>query len=135
MEPVDSGPVWQGFWDATTFAAGNHTIEVRASGTAENSDTVVTSLNPALGANFAEIIGAWSNGIRYWDAAVSKWTQMTASTPTGDIAAGDFTGDGKADVASCWSNGLWYQDGATLNWTKVSNTAPTQMTAGDITGD
>ena len=60
---------------------------------------------------------------------------MAASTPTGDIAAGDFTGDGKADVASCWSNGLWYQDGATLDWTKVSGTAPIAVTAGDVTGD
>ena len=81
-------------------------------------------------ANSAEIIGTWSNGIWYWDESETKWTKMAASTPTGDIAAGDFTGDGKADVASCWSNGLWYQDGDTLDWTKVSNTAPTQVTAG-----
>ena len=82
----------------------------------------------------AEIIGTWSNGIWYLDVAESKWTKMTAFTPTGDIAAGDFTDDGKADVSSCWDNGLWYQDGATLDWTKVSNTAPSQLTSGDITG-
>jgi len=82
-----------------------------------------------------EIIGTWSNGIWYLDLAAPKWIQMTTSTPTGDIAAGDFNGDGKADVASVWSSGLWYQDGATLDWSKVSNTAPTQVTAGDVTGD
>jgi hypothetical protein len=60
---------------------------------------------------------------------------MAASTPTGYIAAGDLTGDGKADVASCWDNGLWYQDGATLGWTKVSDSAPVSLTAGDVTGD
>ena len=85
--------------------------------------------------NPEEIIGTWSNGIWYWDVAASEWTRMSASNPTGEIAAGDFTGDGKADVASIWGNGLWYQDGATLDWTKVSNTSPTRLTAGDVTGD
>jgi hypothetical protein len=85
--------------------------------------------------NRAEIIGTWNNGIWYWDVATSKWTKMTSSTPTGDIAAGDFTGDGKADVASIWGNGLWYQDGDTLDWTKVAITAPDSVAAGDVTGD
>jgi hypothetical protein len=83
----------------------------------------------------AEIIGTWSDGIWYWDAAASDWTRMTSSTPTGDIAAGDFTGDGKADVASIWGNGLWYQDGATSDWTKIAGTAPDSLAAGDVTGD
>ena len=84
---------------------------------------------------YSDITGTWSSGVWYWDAAASIWTQMTAIAPTGDIAAGDFTGDGKADIASCWGNGLWYQDGDTLDWTKVSNTAPTQLTASGVTGD
>jgi hypothetical protein len=67
----------------------------------------------------AEIIGNWSNGIWYWDVSASQWTRMTPNNPDGDIAAGDFTGDGTADVASSWTSGLWYQDGATLAWTKV----------------
>jgi hypothetical protein len=58
---------------------------------------------------------------------------MTSNTPTGDIAAGDFTGDGKADVAGIFDSGLWYQDGASLAWTKVG-TAPDRLTAGDVTG-
>ena len=60
---------------------------------------------------------------------------MYSGVPSGDIAAGDFTGDGKADVASCWSSGLWYQNGATLGWTKLYGIAPYQLTAGDVTGD
>ena len=83
----------------------------------------------------AEMIGTWSNGIWYRDVAESKWTKMWSNVPSGDIAAGDFTGDGKADVASIWSSGLWYQNGATLGWTKVLSTAPSQLTAGDVTGD
>ena len=84
----------------------------------------------------AEIIGTLSNGIGYWDPVASKWTQMTAYITDGDIAAGDFTGDGKADVASCWNiDGLWYQDGITLDWTKIDNSSPYHVTAGDITGD
>jgi hypothetical protein len=83
----------------------------------------------------AEIIGTWSNGIWYLDVAESEWTKMVNSTPERDIAAGDFTGDGKVDVASSWTNGLWYQDGATLAWTKVTGGAPDRLTAGDVTGD
>jgi len=60
---------------------------------------------------------------------------MWSNVPSGDIAAGDFTGDGKADVASKWSSGLWYQDGASLGWTRVTSAAPYQLTAGDVTGD
>jgi hypothetical protein len=60
---------------------------------------------------------------------------MTADVTTGDIAAGDFTGDGKADVASSWEvYGLWYQDGATLAWTKIDPLPAYSLTAGDVTG-
>ena len=83
--------------------------------------------------SIAEIIGTWSSGIWYRDVAASKWTQMNSHTPDGDIAVGDFIGDGKADVASCWDSGLWYQNGANLDWTKVTNTAPYNVTAGDVT--
>ena len=73
----------------------------------------------------SEIIGTWNNGIWYWDLVASAWTQMTADDTTGDIAAGDFTGDGKADVASILGDdGLWYQDGATLAWTKIDDLPP-----------
>jgi hypothetical protein len=57
---------------------------------------------------------------------------MWHNVPSGDMAAGDFTGDGKADVASIWPGGLWYQDGATFRWTKVWDVSPFQLTAGDI---
>jgi hypothetical protein len=84
----------------------------------------------------AEIIGTWSSGIWYRDMAASSWTKMYSGVPSGDIAAGDFTGDGKADVASCWASGLWYQDGANLaSWTKISGIAPDSVTAGDVTGN
>jgi hypothetical protein len=59
---------------------------------------------------------------------------MSASTPTGDIAAGDFNGDEIADVAAIFNSGLWYQDSDTLDWTKVSDSVPGRLTAGDITG-
>ena len=85
--------------------------------------------------SLSEIIGTWENGILYWDENESKMTQMTDDTLDGDIAAGDFTGDGIADVASIWPGGLWYQDGATLAWTRIPGSAPTKLTAGDVTGD
>ena len=82
-----------------------------------------------------EIIGTWSTGIWYWNPATSGWTKMFSSVPSGPIAAGDVTGDGRADVASVWPSGLWYQNGATLGWTKVYSVAPSQVAVGDITGD
>jgi hypothetical protein len=95
-----------------------------------STDTVEIKVIP-----FAEIIGTWNSGIWYRDVAAPSWTQMTSSVTDGDIAAGDFTGDGIADVASIWSSGLWYQDGATLDWIKIPGTAPNRVTAGDVTGD
>ena len=83
----------------------------------------------------AEIIGAFSSGIWYWNPATSGWTQMYNSVPSGPIAAGDVTGDGRADVVSVWPSGLWYQDGATLGWTKVYSVAPSKIAVGDITGN
>jgi len=84
----------------------------------------------------AEMIGTWDNGIWNWDFIASTWTEMTPERTTGDIAAGDFTGDGKADVASSWGDlGLWYQDGATLAWTQIHGLSPLNLTAGDVTGD
>ena len=84
----------------------------------------------------ADIIASWDSGIRYWDAATSAWTEMTPSSTTGDIAAGDFTGDGKVDVASIWKDeGLWYQDGLTLEWVKIDDLPPYSVAAGDVTGD
>jgi hypothetical protein len=91
----------------------------------------------------AEIIGSWSSdGIWYWDVAAENWTQMTKFSTNGDIAAGDFTGDGIADVASIWPGGLWYQDGASLDWIQIPvddpdgpDGVPNRLTAGDMNGD
>ena len=82
-----------------------------------------------------EIVGTWRNGIWFWDNASSLWARMHSSVPSGAIAAGDFSGDGRADVASIWGTGLWYQDGATLGWTRVCQEPPDRIAAGDITGD
>jgi hypothetical protein len=82
----------------------------------------------------AEIIGTYNSGIYYRNVTESQWTEMTTSVTDGDIAAGDFTGDGIADVASFWPSGLYYQDGATLDWSKKVGSAPNKATAGDIPG-
>jgi hypothetical protein len=71
-----------------------------------------------------EIIGTWSNGIWYRNLAAATWTKMYSYVPSGPIAAGDVTGDGRADVVSCWGSGLWYQNGSTLGWTKEYSIAP-----------
>lgn len=48
MRPVNGGPLWQGFWDASAAGAGVHAIEVRASGSTTGTDLVAASVNPAL---------------------------------------------------------------------------------------
>jgi len=30
MQPVDGGPLWQGFWDGTSVVGGLHTIVLQA---------------------------------------------------------------------------------------------------------
>ena len=50
-----------------------------------------------------ELIGAWFNGIWYYDFVAAGWTRMTTDVTDGDIAAGDFNGDGRADVATSWT--------------------------------
>jgi hypothetical protein len=89
-----------------------------------------------------ELIGTWDNGIWYYDFVATTWTQMTADVTTGDIAAGDFNGDGIADVASNWGElGLWWQDGTTSVlgtppvWDQLDPMPAYSLTAGDITGD
>jgi hypothetical protein len=81
-----------------------------------------------------EIIGTWSNGIWYRNLAAGTWTRMYSYVPSGPIAVGDVTGDGKADVVSCWASGLWYQNGSTLGWTKEYSIAPDKVACGDVTG-
>ena len=79
--------------------------------------------------------GTWSSGIWYYNLDTKTWSKPYSYTPSGPIAVGDVTGDGKADMVSCWPSGLWYQNGATLAWTKVNSVAPSQVAVGDITGD
>jgi hypothetical protein len=40
-------PVWQGAWNASALAAGNHTIEVQATGTATVSDAITVEVTSA----------------------------------------------------------------------------------------
>ena len=89
-----------------------------------------------LASIFLMTLNSWADtGIWYWNPATSTWTKTWSDVPSGPIAVGDVTGDGKADIVSCWTRDLWYQDGATLGWTKVYSVAPTQIAVGDITGD
>ena len=122
-------------WTPVSDQLGLNDVVVQA----QNTAGVYTQNFTVSIRRFSEIIGTWNSsgfsGIYYGDLAAKKWTQMWSNLTPGDIAAGDFTGDGKADVASNWSSGLWYQNGATLGWTNLSNTASNRLTAGDVTGD
>ena len=48
MQRIAGTPVWQGYWNAATAAAGTHTITVRAQGSPLVTHTITTSINPAL---------------------------------------------------------------------------------------
>ena len=83
-----------------------------------------------------EIIGTWNDGIRYYNFATGTWTKMNPYFTSGDIAAGDFTGDGRADVAVNWPSGLYYHNGASpYAYTWLSDYPCNRVTAGDVTGD
>ena len=48
MSPVATGsPVWQGVWNASGLSAGNHLIEVQATGTSTVSDSVTVEVTSA----------------------------------------------------------------------------------------
>jgi hypothetical protein len=48
MQRIAGTPIWEGHWNAVTAAPGNHTIAVRAQGTTTVTDSITTSINPAL---------------------------------------------------------------------------------------
>jgi hypothetical protein len=93
-----------------------------------------------------EVIGAWSNGIWYYDFVAATWAQLSTDTTIEDIAAGDFTADGIADVAAVFGlgpdsdpqgPGVYYIDGASKAWIRIPDSGPPpfNITAGDLTGD
>ena len=114
---------------------GNYSVSLTVTSAGVSHTKTKTNYIAVYNSAPEEIIGTWSSGIWIRDIVTSQWIKMYSGVPAGAIAAGDFTGDGKADVASIWSSGLWYQNGATLGWTKVSPIAPDRLAAGDITGD
>ena len=143
VDSIDPAPIF------TYSSPGTYTVNVAVSATLPTSASVTNEINCTVTSSVSvivenppppvlkdEIIGTWNNGIWNFDLDASLWAQMTSFVTTGDIAAGEFTGDGKADVASSWDgDGLWYQDGATLDWIKIDDIAPFKVTAGDVTGD
>ncbi len=140
-----SNPTWEGTETTCTISDLDENVRysfvVRAYNTSSqqsgnsNEVTYIPGVVNVIQGAKEEIIATWSSGIWYWDKASSRWTKMYSRAPSGAIAAGDFTGDGRADVASVWSSGLWYQNGATLGWTRVSNKTPNRIATGDVTGD
>ena len=48
MQRIAGTPIWEGHWNAATAAAGAHTIAVRAQGSTLVTDSITTSINPAL---------------------------------------------------------------------------------------
>ncbi len=78
--------------------------------------------------------------------AISSWSTARTGIPSPErLAAGDFTGDGKADVVSVESEGngkyrymLGASNGTTISsWTSIATgkSLPSRMVLGDFTGD
>ena len=82
-------------------AAGHdHTVGLMPDGTVlavgsngpRQCDVSNWNLGPCSGR--AEINGTWSTGIWYWNPVPQeKWIRMTSYTTSGDLTAGDVTGD------------------------------------------
>jgi hypothetical protein len=47
MQRIEGTPIWEGHWNAVT-APGTHTVAVRAQGSTLVTDSITTSINPAL---------------------------------------------------------------------------------------
>ena len=46
MQQIDGTPIWEGHWDAAAATTGVHFITVRAQGSTEVMDSIITSINP-----------------------------------------------------------------------------------------
>jgi VCBS repeat-containing protein len=81
--------LWQGTWDASTLAAGNHTIEVQATGTATVSDTITV-----------EVVGGVTN--QPPTASGDNYTtdyRTALNVPAPGVLANDSDPEGKALTA------------------------------------
>ena len=89
MTQVGGSPVWQGAWNASTLNAGNHTIEVQATGTSTVSDTITVEVTGA--ANRAPVANAdsYTTGFQ---------TALTVAAP--GVLANDSDADGNTLAAS-----------------------------------
>jgi hypothetical protein len=94
------------------------------------------------GDGLSEIIGSWDSGLWYRNVALSTWNLITpfygGAPLVGDIAAGDFTDDGRADVAFIFLSDIILID-MTINRTipiqDRTGVVPKSVTTGDVTGD
>jgi hypothetical protein len=87
------------------------------------------------GDGLGEVVGAFPSGI--WSCDRGKWTRLTGSgfATKGDIAFGDFDGNGKDDLVSCWptTNEIWilYDNGKWWKWDQWRGAAD-RVCTGDI---
>ena len=98
--------------------------------------------SPQTNAKRDEIIGVWSTGAFYlYRNSTGGWSHSYLSakpdgaSPSGDIEAGDITGDGIADIASAWTDGAKYQNGSTRAFSSTGSEPVRKISVGDITGD
>ena len=61
MQQIEGTPIWEGHWNASTAAAGAHSITVRAQGSTVVTDSITTSINPGPAGSgiVAPIIGCF----------------------------------------------------------------------------
>ena len=161
MTRVPANPaLWEGTWNASSLAPGDHAIEVRAVGTAaaSNSITVIVTsaadAPPAAAADFtndsrSDLLWRHASGGDVWLWPMNG-TERTAESYVRTVAGadweirglGDQTGDGKADVL--WRNKvtgeiyLWSMSGTTpLDEIYVASVDPAYdvVGTGDFNGD
>jgi hypothetical protein len=86
----------------------------------------------------ADIVGSWTHGNWWRDAASGVWERLSKQSPT-FLAAGDFEGDGLMDVVGLYPDlaSIWiYSRLATPQWKKISNQINlNDLRSGDVNAD
>jgi hypothetical protein len=80
-------------------------------------------------------LGAWPDGVWYWNQSTRQWTKIPSTASALMIAAGKVDADNTDDLIGVWSSGLYVRQSSDGQWVKLSENLPTWIAAGDLNND
>jgi D-alanyl-D-alanine carboxypeptidase len=80
-------------------------------------------------------LGAWPDGVWYWNQSTKQWTKIPSTANAMMIAAGKVDADNTDDLIGVWSSGLYVRQSSDGQWVKLSENLPTWIAAGDLNND